>query len=131
MAKTQKTPILIIKEEYFNEILEGVKTEEYRSLSEHYFRMFSTKNDNGEYANIKDIKEIILAVGYSKNRKTMRVQLKDLYIVEFWNDIPEGFQKGDECFVLELGEIIETNFNNHGRNSTTKATQRKASLPNP
>ncbi|QQT43380.1 Uncharacterised protein [Sphingobacterium multivorum] len=128
MAKTQKTPILIIKEEYFNEILAGNKKEEYRSLSEHYFKMFSTKNEQGEYAHLKDIKEIILAVGYSANRKTMRIQLKDIYIVEFWNDIPEGFQKGDECFVLELGEVLETNFNTseHGRNSRTTKTKRKA-----
>lgn len=108
MKKDQKTPILIIKEEYFNEILSGVKIEEYRSLSDHYFKMFCDKNKEGVYDKVKSIKEIVLAVGYRKDRKTAVVEIKDIYICEFQNDIPEGFEKGDECFVIELGKIKNT-----------------------
>lgn len=108
--KTVKTPILIIKEVYFNEIIEGKKIEEYRSLSDHYFRMFFEKNSEGEYEFKKPIDKIILAVGYSPTRKTAVVELKDIYICEFMNDIPEGFEKGDECFILELGKVLERNF---------------------
>ncbi|TDS14706.1 ASCH domain-containing protein [Sphingobacterium paludis] len=110
MSKTQKTPVLIIKEVFFNQILSGEKIEEYRSLSDHYFKMFFDKNKDGEYEFRKPIDKIILAVGYHKSRKTAVVELKDIYIVEFQNVIPEGFEKGDECFVLELGKVLERNF---------------------
>lgn len=106
--KIIKTPILIIKDEYFKEILEGKKVEEYRSLSEHYFKMFCEKGKDGYYDKMKPIKEIILAVGYNKNRKTALVEVKDIYICEFQNEIPEGFEKGDECFVIELGNVKKT-----------------------
>lgn len=110
MSKTQKTPVLIIKEVHFNDILSGNKPEEYRSLSDHYFKMFFDKNKDGEYEFRKPIDKIILAVGYHKTRKTALIELKDIYIVEFQHEIPEGFEKGDECFVLELGKVLERNF---------------------
>ncbi|WP_282638118.1 hypothetical protein [Sphingobacterium thalpophilum] len=108
--KASIVPILIIKEVHFNEIMNGRKLEEYRSLSEHYFRMFFDKNKIGEYEFRKPISKIMLAVGYSPKRKTAIVELKDIYICQFINEIPEGFQKGDECFVLELGKVLEKNF---------------------
>lgn len=105
MNNAPKTPILIIKEEYFNDILSGTKKEEYRSLSDHYFKMFCEKGKDGVYEKVKPIKEILLAVGYRKNRKTALVEVRDLYICQFINDIPEGFQKSDECFVIEIGKV--------------------------
>lgn len=106
--KKSNNPLLIIKEEYFNEILNGTKIEEYRSLSEHYFKMFCKKGKDGYYDEIKPIKEITLAVGYRKDRKTAVVEVKDLYICVFEKEIPPGFEKGDECFVIELGKVKKT-----------------------
>jgi|GEM_PF-1257102 hypothetical protein len=122
MAKTQKTPILIINEENFSDIMSGKKKEEYRSLSEHYFKMFWNKNKQGIYDEKKKIDKIILAVGYRKDRKVAVVEVKGIFIDKFLNFIPEGMQKGDECFTIELGEVLETNFNTseYGRNSSSK-----------
>lgn len=110
MKKTQQTPILIIKEEYFNEILSGKKTEEYRSLSEHYFKMFWNKNKEGVYDSKKKIDKILFAVGYRKDRKTALIEVKGIFIDRFTNFIPEGMEKGDECFTIELGKVLEKNF---------------------
>lgn len=111
MAKTQDTiPLLIINKENFDDIIEGRKQEEYRSLSDHYFRMFCTKGKDGVYDDMKPIDKIYLAVGYSKDRKKALIEAKDIYVCTFINDIPEGFQKGDECFVIELGKVLEKNF---------------------
>jgi len=110
MATNDKIPVLIINEENFNEILEGKKKEEYRSLSEHYFRMFMIKAKDGVYDKKKKINKIILAVGYRKDRKTALIEVKGIFIDRFENFVPEGLQKGDECFTIELGKVLETNF---------------------
>lgn len=110
MAKITKPPILIITDENFNDIVfNKTKKEEYRSLSEHYFKLFCEKGTDGYYDKIKPIKEIQIAVGYRKNRKSALIKVEDIYICQFMKDIPEGFERGDECFVIELGEIISTN----------------------
>lgn len=106
----EKTPILIIKEQYFNEILAGTKKEEYRSLSDHYFKMFWNKGKDGVYDQKKKIDKIILAVGYRKDRKTALVEVKGIFIDRFIDFIPAGMNKGDECFTIELGKVLETNF---------------------
>lgn len=113
MAKKTITPViplLIVKQEYFDEILTGKKIEEYRSLSEHYFRMFCEKGDDGVYDAMKPIDKITMAVGYTKVRNVALIEVKDLYVCKFINEIPEGFKKGDECFVIELGKVLKKNF---------------------
>ncbi len=108
--KSPDIPILIINQENFDDIMNGVKKEEYRSLSEHYFRMFCKKGDDGVYDEMKPIDKITIAVGYNKSRKTAVIKVKDLYICKFMNEIPEGFEKGDECFVIEIDKVLEKNF---------------------
>lgn len=103
-------PLLIINEENFNEIIEGKKKEEYRSLSDHYFKMFMNKAKDGVYEGKKKITKIILAVGYRKDRKTALVEVKGIFIDRFEDFIPEGLNKGDECFTIELGKVLEKNY---------------------
>lgn len=110
MATNDKIPLLIINEENFNEILEGKKKEEYRSLSDHYFKMFMIKAKDGVYDTKKKISKITLAVGYRKDRKTALVEVKGIYIDRFEDFVPEGLNKGDECFTIELGKVLEKNF---------------------
>lgn len=100
-------PILIIDTQNFNEILSGVKKEEYRSLSEFYARIFMNKT-GAEYLDFKPIKAVWFALGYATNRKMMKVEVKAINIDRFINFIPEGFKKGDETFTLDLGEILDS-----------------------
>lgn len=111
MAKAQDTiPLLIINNENFDEIIEGKKKEEYRSLSEHYFKMFMNKAKDGVYEGKKKINKIKLAVGYRKDRRTATLEVKGIFIDRFEEFIPEGLKSGDECFTIELGKVLEKNF---------------------
>ncbi|HSO88322.1 MAG TPA: hypothetical protein VLQ91_17340, partial [Draconibacterium sp.] len=54
----------------------------------------------------KPYKFIRFCVGYHKDREESVVEIKDIYICEFVKNIPEGFEKGDTSFVIELGRIV-------------------------
>jgi hypothetical protein len=101
--------ILIIDTQNFNEILDGSKKEDYRELSDFYAKKLMVKKD-GEYVGFKPIDKVCFALGYVSTRKLMTVEVKSINIDRFLNFIPEGFQRGDEVFTIELGKIIDKNF---------------------
>lgn len=98
---------LIIERQFFDQILAGTKTEEYRSVSDFYISRFCII-ENDELVGMKPIKHIKLAVGYAKDRKWAIVEVKGIFIDTFEIYIPEGFEKGDRCFTIELGKVLET-----------------------
>lgn len=113
-------PILIMNTESFNEILSGHKKHEYRDPSKFYKRMFCVKEGNYHTDLIdrifkkrkknlifKPIKAVWLALGYRKDRKMMKVEVKDIHIDKFKSNAPENFRRGDVSFVLDLGSILE------------------------
>ncbi|WP_231489898.1 hypothetical protein [Pedobacter sp. Leaf170] len=104
----QEPLTLIIEKQFFDEIIAGKKTEEYRSLSEYYISRFCMFKGE-EFTGMKPIKSIRLAVGYAKDRKWAIIEVKGIFIDTFENVIPEGFKKGDECFTIELGKVLKQN----------------------
>lgn len=100
-------PILIVDRENFNEILSGKKKEEYRSVTEYYTNILCIK-EKGEYVGFKPIKAVWFALGYAKDRKMLKVEIKSIHGDMFIDFIPEGFKKGDEAFTLDLGSIIDS-----------------------
>jgi len=53
---------------------------------------------------------IRLCNGYRPDRRWIIAKVEDIYIAVYQNEIPEGYQKGDKEFAIELGAIIEKNF---------------------
>lgn len=97
---------LIVDFENFELIKSGQKKEEFRSNNEKYAKLFANWSENGnKFEGYKQIDSIIFQRGYTK--ETIEVECNLIECVEWRYKIPEGFKKGDVCYVLTLGEIIE------------------------
>ena len=92
-AEKQKNPIhLILKTEFFDQILSGEKKKEFREISSFYCARFLCKK--GE--KFKNYDFVIFQNGYHTNARKMTVELIKIKI---------GIR-----FTLYLGEIIYKNF---------------------
>jgi uncharacterized protein (DUF736 family) len=90
---------LTLKKKWFDMILSGEKTEEYRE----YKQYFISRLKNWKY----DYDCIEFRNGYGKNAPMMRVELKDVCYGkghEKW-----GAKEGENYLVIKLGKVIETN----------------------
>lgn len=124
---------LIIKQKYFDEILNGTKTEEYREVRPTTFKKYlkyvvnDKEYDSLDHPEVKALGEdvefdvavipydaIRLYVGYNKNRDSMLVEVKDAFITFFTDENDEDITyeyNGDTYVVSEmtyvLGDILE------------------------
>jgi len=93
---------LNVKRKWFDMILSGEKTEEYREIKNYWV------NRLGIYVGINKIKmpfdSIIFSNGYAKNRDQFKIELKSIRMAEGKEEW--GAEEKKEYFVLELGEII-------------------------
>lgn len=85
---------------WFDKIVAGEKTEEYRALTPHWNQRLVGKSYD----------EIHFRNGYSKNAPWMRVECLGIGFGEW---------QGEACYVLKLGRILE--IKNHEGNKTTNA----------
>jgi len=97
MSDTIKNCLTLnIKREYFLEILEGKKTEEFRKVSKHY----KSRIDG------KDIETLLLKNGYSKNADWLLVNVEKIYKrrrkVKLYGDKPTL------VYVIKLGDVIDS-----------------------
>ena len=97
---------LNLKKKWFDMILNGEKTEEYRDIKPYWNKRFwhlvSRKIKGETYFPIVDT--ITFSNGYSKTRPQFVIEIKKLSTkkgVENW-----GAEKGKDYHVLELGKII-------------------------
>jgi len=133
MSAAMKTLHLTLKSEYFNQVLNGTKKEEYRDIKWHWIRRFFTyhgwnrdecmsdeliddlrtlpKNHNSfqellEFFDFKIAKfdTITFKNGYSKNAPTMVVEFLGID-VGINIKTPLGTRN---FFVIKLGKILET-----------------------
>ena len=93
-----KTLHLTLKKQYFNEILAGEKTEEYRELKSYWISRLL----KGQLA-LDYYDQIIFRNGYAKNAPTMIVELKGIQIKRCNTPLGNKWQ-----FAIKLGKILET-----------------------
>jgi len=100
---------LVLKKEYFNEILDGTKTEEYRDFTDFYINRLCDVDENGEIQGTKKYDTVKFQMGYSKDAPQIIVECKEIFI-----DTDEGFDADkdllttENCnFTIELGNILE------------------------
>ena len=92
-TQVQKSPLyLVLKTEYFDEILAGTKIKEYREDSEFYESRFLSQ----DRTRFKNYHSVIFQNGYHKNARRMTVKIKKITL---------GFR-----FIIHLGEILKKNF---------------------
>ena len=91
-----KTLHLTIKKKWFDMILSGEKTEEYRDIKPYYnIRLIGREYDSVVFRN-----------GYARDAPSLTIELKT---IRFGTGKPEwGAEEGKTYFVLLLGKIINT-----------------------
>ena len=120
--KTMKVLNLIIKQVYFDQILSGEKTQEFREIKPTTARKYVEVDEDGypkwdKNGNSIPLKydALRLYVGYNKDRDSMLVEVKDAYTEMFVDDdgkpIMYEFKGEDwieEQIVYNLGKVLET-----------------------
>jgi len=119
-----KTLHLNLKRKWFEMILSGEKTEEYRLIKKHWIRQliknkFSSENyvfeqdiidlivENKEHYcknRIKEFSTITFSNGYNKDSPQFEIEFKGIEIKE--GNPNWGAEKGVKYFSLKLGEIL-------------------------
>lgn len=112
---------LIIKQKFFDEILSGKKTQEFRDIRPTTQKKYCQLDADGYCVEIDGIFQprhydaIQFFVGYNKNRAGALVEVKDTKIelfVDENNEFIELEQNGKPYFmaqiVYDLGKVIET-----------------------
>jgi len=116
-----KTLHLNLKKKWFEMILNGIKSEEYRAISTYFINLFIDKTnfktwgnndfireleyDGLEILELKKYSSIIFSNGYAKNRPQFEIELLEIEIGpgrEEWGAIV-----GKKYFILKLGKIIK------------------------
>ena len=121
----EKVLHLNLKKKWYDMILSGGKKEEYREVKDYWIKRFSICEGNnkpditrfyckkalctscvirGNGFHSKKFDAVIFSNGYSKNRPQFKKHLKNIKIgkgKEEW-----GAKKGEDYFVLELGELV-------------------------
>jgi hypothetical protein len=93
------TLYLTLKKEWFDQILAGTKTSEYREYKEFWIKRLA--NPDGTY---KKYNVIHFRNGYNPDSRYMAVELKEIKI--FKEKI--NWFKSEKNFELVLGKILET-----------------------
>lgn len=107
MTKETKQLYLVLKKQYFNEIMAGTKTEEYRDFTDFFINKLCMVDDEGEITDFKKYDTVKFQMGYNKQAPQMIVECKEIYIAQD-EDIPEkDLQPENFFFVIMLGEILE------------------------
>lgn len=103
--KNTKELYLVLRKQYFLEILKGDKKEEYRDFTDYYIdRLAIIENDN--IVGYQPIETIRFQLGYAKNAPQMIVECKGI-LIEMDNEEDQEFTTENCNFVIELGEILE------------------------
>ena len=101
---------LVLTKQWFTEIIEGRKSEEYRKFSDYYIKKFCVLNEDDEIVDTKKYDTVKFQMGYAKNAPQMIVEILDLFIE---HDEDVDIEKGDllteeNCnFTIVLGKILE------------------------
>ena len=97
--------VLPIKKKWFDMIKSGIKKEEYREIKKYYSSRFCDKELNG-FPVLKDINNILLRNGYSKNSPTIKCEVKISidYGKEEW-----GAEPNKLYYVLKILSVEEVN----------------------
>ena len=104
---------LTLNKKWFDMILSGIKTQEYREYKEYWCKRFDLHfgkpvKIRDEYMGGLEFKHfdyISFTNGYNPNSPNMLVELKN---IEIGKGNPEWGGSDKDVFILNLGEIIET-----------------------
>lgn len=92
----EKKPLfLILQKVYFDQILKGTKTKEYRDYTAYYMQRLCNHKD-GKITSFKRYQTVIFQNGYHTGARRITCEIKKISI--------------ENCFVIHLGKVIKQNF---------------------
>lgn len=99
---------LILKKEFFNQILSGEKKEEYRTFSDFYIQKLCVVDKENFITDTKKFETVRFQLGYSKNAPQIVVECKNVLIdVDPEVKEDEDLTSENSNFVIILGDILE------------------------
>ncbi|MEC5394440.1 hypothetical protein [Bergeyella sp. RCAD1439] len=101
---------LVLAKQWFNEILSGNKTEEYRAFTDFYIKRLCLFDEEGYISDVKQYDTVRFQQGYAKDAPQMIVKIKQIRLdIDEDVDLDAGdLLTVDNCnFTIELGEILE------------------------
>lgn len=105
----KKQLYLVLKNEYFNEILDGTKTEEYRDFTDFYINRLCEVDEKGEIQGTKKYDTVKFQMGYSKDAPQIIIGCEGVFIETDEDfDMDKDLLTTENCnFTITLGEILE------------------------
>lgn len=104
-GKDNKQLYLVLAKEWFNEILEGKKTEEYRAFTDHNISRLGVMED-GAFVGCRQYETVKFQLGYTKDAPQMIVEIKEV-LIEMQNEDCDQLTTDNCHFVIVLGEVLE------------------------
>lgn len=114
----------ILKKEFFNQILNGQKTEEYRDCTDALLKKVCNLDENGDAIDFKPFKEVVFYEGYQKGRREMTVECLGIE-VDSYEDT------GEDYFVFLLGKILSSPSKIYDGSTDNQTYDRANISPNP
>ena len=111
-AKPNKTPVQIplrIMKKHLHDIVKGVQKTEVRQVNKFYIDLFMFTDGKGNVLDFRHITELRLYVGNAKDGEYAIVEVLEYGNIEYIDNIPDGYEKGDYDFYFDIGKIIKTN----------------------
>lgn len=102
---------LRIKKVHLESIVKGEKKEDYRAINAFNISRLCELTKDYKVTGFKNIDAIKFYVGNEKNGLFAIVKVLGIFQDEFFTEIAGAPPPGSICFTIELGEILETNFN--------------------
>jgi outer membrane protein assembly factor BamA len=100
---------LIIKQQYFNEILKGLKNEETRILKLSNYKKYLVVENEHSNIQIKGYDAIKLFVGYQANRSYLLIRIDSAYLNLRTEKVLSALANGVNVnIVYRLGNILES-----------------------
>lgn len=96
---------MVLAKQWFNEILEGKKTEEYRDFTDHNISRLGVVED-GEFVGCRQYETVKFQLGYTKDAPQMIVEVKEV-LIEMDDEDAEMLTSENYNFTIVLGEILE------------------------
>lgn len=104
-VKDNKQLYLVLAKQWFNEIVEGKKTEEYRAFTDHNISRLGVV-ENGEFVGCRQYETVKFQLGYTKDAPQMIVEVKQI-LIEVDDKNAEVLTSENCNFAIVLGEIIK------------------------
>ena len=100
-----KTINLALKRVYFNEILSGEKTEEYRAFTGYYLDRLTVRNEDGSFIGFRKVDALHFFCGKYPKAPEIIVEVKEICL---YPEMPwEKRTEENSEFVMVLGNILE------------------------